>query len=87
LIIGFGFGSPLIALTMLIITSIISYSLFKAYRSKRYGGEYDGEYHYNEREQRRAYYRQMREEARRLKQYDLTDEEIERKLDEEFNVH
>ncbi|WP_206813008.1 hypothetical protein [Paradesulfitobacterium ferrireducens] len=80
MIIGFGFGSPLESLMMLILTSILSYSLYRAWRNftRRNSGRLD------DREQRRAFYIEQRERARQMmREWDLTDEEIERRLDRE----
>ncbi|MCL1852583.1 MAG: DUF4229 domain-containing protein [Peptococcaceae bacterium] len=75
--IGFGFGSPLTALLMLLITGAGSYFLFRALRRHRKNAV--------SREQRRCYFYEQRETARRMsKKYDLSDEEIERRLDEEY---
>jgi len=80
LIIGFGFGSPLTGLVMLLVTSLLSYALYRAFQKAiRQTLNPD-----RERERRRAYYLEMREQARRLKEYDLSDEEIEHRLDDEF---
>lgn len=83
----FGFGSPLTALLMLIVTGFISYRIFKAWgRTHREypGGEViDDEESLKER--RREYYFEQRRHAQELmNQYNLTDEEIERKVQEEF---
>lgn len=80
MIIGFGFGSPLESLLMLILTSILSYSLYRAWRNLT-GKNSD---RFDEREQRRAFYIEQRERAREMmREWDLTDEEIERRLDRE----
>lgn len=83
MIIGFGFGSPLVALLMLIITAFISYTIFRAI--KKSVDSKPNNYLENYKEQRREFYYQQREKAyEMMKEYDLTDEEIERKLDEEL---
>lgn len=80
MIIGFGFGSPLESLLMLILTSILSYSLYRAWRNLT-GKNPD---RFDKREQRRAFYMEQRERAREMmREWDLTDEEIERRLDRE----
>ena len=82
MIIGFGFGSPLTSLLMLLATSALSYLIFRAWRSTR------PRYHNylgNARAERRSYYLTQREQVRRMAaEFDLSDEEIERRLDEEF---
>lgn len=83
MIIGFGFGSPLMALLMLLATSFISYSLYKWYLARKQGQGYEDEE--ARREALRRYYREQRDRARQtMKEYDLTDEEIERRIDEEL---
>ncbi|GIM47932.1 hypothetical protein DNHGIG_34810 [Collibacillus ludicampi] len=82
MIIGFGFGSPLTSLLMLLATSLISYSIFKWIQSRKQNDDLDEE---ARREALRRYYREQRERARQMMQeYDLTDEEIERRIDEEL---
>jgi len=95
MIIGFGFGSPLMALLMLLVTGFLSYSIYKAFRNRRWRSEQDNPYREDflpdyeaDREERkrkrRAYYYEQRERARELmRRYDLTDEEIERRVEEE----
>ena len=86
MIIGFGFGTPLIAILMLIITSLVSYYLFRLLK-KRERDDFDFEFDEREyRERRREFYYYQRQKAREMaKKYDLTDEEIERLIDEEIN--
>jgi len=86
MIIGFGFGTPLIAILMLIITSLVSYYLFRLFK-KRERDDFDFEFDEREyRERRREFYYYQRQKAREMaKKYDLTDEEIERLIDEEIN--
>lgn len=81
MIIGFGFGDPITSILMLLLTSLLSYTIFKNIRDfKR--RNLDPE---EERERRRQFYYQERERAREYaRRYDLSDEEIEEKLDEEF---
>lgn len=81
MIIGFGFGDPITSILMLLLTSLLSYTIFKNIRDfKR--RNLDPE---EEREMRRQFYYQERERAREYaRRYDLSDEEIEEKLDEEF---
>ena len=80
MIIGFGFGSPLASLLMLVITSVLSYSIYRTWRNSG-RRNYD---HADEREKRRALYVEQRQRARdMMREWDLTDEEIERRLDKE----
>ena len=82
MIIGLGFGSPLQSILMLVVTSLLSYFLFKALH-KPDGGDHSQP---GNREKRRQYYYAQRQRAREyMREFDLADEEIERKLDEEFN--
>ncbi len=88
MIIGFGFGSPLMALLMLLVTAFISYTLFKTF-SKRTGRCDDSGYDAFDVEkykaQRREYYKEQRQRAYDLmRQYDLSDEEIEQQIEEEI---
>ncbi|CAM3699588.1 hypothetical protein [Alicyclobacillus pomorum] len=81
MIIGFGFGSPLTALLMLILTSAVSYGLFRWIRNSRW----DRTPPEQRREQLRRYYYEQRELARRMaREFDLSDEEIEQKIDDEL---
>ncbi|PWI59035.1 hypothetical protein BM613_00005 [Sulfoacidibacillus thermotolerans] len=77
MVIGFGFGSPLVSILMLLLTSGISYFVFRALR------------HSNTKDFSRQellnYYLEQRRRAREFSaQFDLSDEEIERKIDEEL---
>lgn len=82
MIIGFGFGSPLTSLLMLILTSVLSYLIFRAIRAGKARKPLSVE---DARAERRAYYLAQRERARQMaKEFDLTDEEIERRLDDQF---
>ncbi|NLO97907.1 MAG: hypothetical protein GX091_07555, partial [Peptococcaceae bacterium] len=56
MIIGFGFGSPLTALLMLVVTGFLSYYFFKALKRLRYG-----------REEYPPYYLEDKEELKRRK--------------------
>ena len=77
MIIGFGFGSPLVSLLMLVGTSLLSYLLFRVIH--RRGRTVDQP----TRAQLRQYYFEKRRQARELSsQFDMTDEEIEQKIDE-----
>lgn len=67
---------------MLLLTSLISYALFKNFRKQK-RQNLDP---YEERERRRNYYYEQRRRAKEYtREFDLTDEEIERRLDEEFD--
>jgi hypothetical protein len=82
MIIGFGFGSPLTSLLMLLATSLISYSLYKWFQSRKRDDPREEE---RTREALRRYYYEQRERARQMmREFDLTDEEIERKVEEEL---
>jgi len=89
MIIGFGFGSPLTALLMLVVTGFLSYYFFKALKRLRYGREEYPPYYLEDKEElkrrKREFYYEQRQRARdMMREYDLTDEEIERRLEEEF---
>lgn len=79
MIIGFGFGDPLTSLLMLLVTSVLSYLLFRAItRPKNQKRDLE-----SERERLRAYYYNQREVARKMmEEFDLTDDEIEQKITE-----
>lgn len=81
MIIGFGFGSPLESILMLVATSLLSYAIYKSFKIAKTGrGDLNGE-----RARLRAYYLERRERAHRLtREFDLTDEEIERRVDEDL---
>ena len=80
MIIGFGFGSPLTAILMLLATSAISYLIWRSFR--RQGGHQIKP----TREQLRRYYEDQRRQARELsRQFDISDEEIEQRIDCELN--
>jgi replication fork clamp-binding protein CrfC len=82
LIIGFGFGSPLESLLMLLLTSVASYAVFR-FLTKR-----SREHNRPSRAELRQYYYEQRRRVRELAaEFDLTDEEIERKIDEELGHH
>lgn len=81
MIIGFGFGNPIQSILMLILTSLISYFIFKNLRSIKRRNEDPS----LEREKRKQYYYVQRQRAREYaREFDVTDEDIERRLDEEF---
>ncbi len=83
MIIGFGFGNPLQSIIMLLLTSLISYVIYRSLRNV-------GRRKQNpllEREKRKQDYYAQRQRAREYaRQFDLTDEEIERRLDEEDRI-
>ena len=79
LIIGFGFGSPLTAILMLLATSAISYLIWRLFRGP------GNRLNKPTRTQLRRYYEEQRERARELsREFDISDEEIERRIDEEL---
>ena len=82
-IIGFGFGNPLQSIIMLLFISLISYGIYRSVRNV-------GRRKQNpllDREQRKQDYYAQRQWAREYaRQFDLTDEEIERRLDEEDRI-
>ncbi|GMA49634.1 hypothetical protein GCM10025857_09910 [Alicyclobacillus contaminans] len=81
MIIGFGFGNPLTALVMLLATSAISYGLYRWFSGRRVREESPE----RRREALRRYYREQRELARRMaSEFDISDEEIERRIEEEL---
>lgn len=95
MIIGFGFGSPLTALLMLIVTASLSYFIFKAIRGKQ--TNYAAGYRKNESdgypekgteemkaEMRDYYYEQRQNAHRMMREFDLTNEEIEDRIEEEI---
>lgn len=81
MILGFGFGDPLQSILMLIVTSLLSYAIFRSFRNAGRGKQDP----VMERDKRKQFYYEQRARAREYaREYDLTDEEIERRLDEEF---
>jgi hypothetical protein len=82
-LIGFGFGSPLVSILMLIGTSLLSYLIFQSFHRKN---RKDQQKPIPTRTELRQYYYEQRRLARELsRQFDLTDEEIEEKIDEEIS--
>jgi len=82
-IIGFGFGNPLQSIIMLLFTSLISYVIYRSLRNVGRGKQNP----LLKREQRKQDYYAQRQWAREYaRQFDLTDEEIERRLDEEDRI-
>lgn len=86
MIIGFGFGNLWTTLIMLLITGTLSYFLFRFLnggRTRRF--REDSEDRDRLKKQRREYYHQQREKARAMQEkYNLSDEEIERIIEEEL---
>lgn len=81
MILGFGFGDPIQSIVMLLLTSLISYAVFRSIRTIGHGKQDP----LIEREKRRQFYYEQRERAREYaREFNLTDEEIEKRLDEEF---
>lgn len=75
---SFGFGSPLMSILMMIVTGLISYFMFRALNGRA------GRRKPTRAELRNYYYEQrirVREESRH---FNLSDEEIERRIDEEL---
>jgi hypothetical protein len=82
MIIGFGFGNPIQSILMLLLTSLISYVIYRSLRNVGRGKQDP----LLNREQRKQYYFLQRQRAREYaREFDLTDEEIERRLDEEID--
>ncbi|OLN27478.1 hypothetical protein [Desulfosporosinus metallidurans] len=83
MIIGFGFGNPLQSIIMLLFTSLISYVIYQSLRNVGRGKQNP----LLKREQRKQDYYAQRQRAREYaRRFDLTDEEIERRLDEEDRI-
>lgn len=83
MIIGFGFGDPIQSILMLMLTSLISYLIYRILRSVGRGKRDQ----LLKREQRKQYYYAQRQRAREFaREFDLTDEEIERRLDDELRM-
>lgn len=79
MMLGFGFGSPLISILMLIGTSLLSYLIFRAFNR---GGRANQRL---TRAELREYYYEQRRRAREFsEQFDLTDEEIEERINSEI---
>ena len=81
MIIGFGFGDPIQSISMLLLTTLISYVIYRGFRNL-------GRRNLDpllERERRKQYYYEQRQQAKEYaREFDLTDEEIEKRLEEEF---
>lgn len=82
MILGFGFGSPLVSILMLIGTSLLSYLIFRVLnRSGKHKSR-------PTRAELREYYYEQRKRARDMSaQFDLTDAEIEQKIDSEMEKY
>ena len=81
MIIGVGFGDPFTSLLMLLGTSILSYMIFRALKGSRNFGK--GEE--REREKLRDYYVMQRARAQEMmKEFNLTDDEIEQRVEREL---
>jgi hypothetical protein len=87
MIIGFGFGNFTTALLMLLITSFLSYSLFRALGRRQSRGNWnEPEDAARIRQRRREYYYEQRRKAREMtEKYDLSDAEIEKIIAEELD--
>jgi hypothetical protein len=78
MVLGFGFGSPLTSILMLIGTSLLSYFVFRVLNRNKNSGKNLS------RDELRQYYYEQRRRARDFSaKFDLTDEEIEKKIDNE----
>ncbi|ODA40992.1 hypothetical protein [Desulfosporosinus sp. BG] len=83
MIIGFGFGDPMQSIFMLLLTSLISYVIYRSLGNVGRGKQDP----LLIREQRKQYYYTQRQRAREYaREFDLTDEEIERRLDDELRM-
>ncbi|KYP79271.1 hypothetical protein [Ferroacidibacillus organovorans] len=79
MIFGFGFGNPLVSLLMLVGTSLLSYLIYRATQKN------NRERSRPTRAELRNFYYEQRRRARELStEFDLTDDEIEQKLDREI---
>lgn len=88
MIIGFGFGNLWTSLIMLLLTGTLSYFLFRFLSKNSSGRKSDWEDQEDRnlrQDRRRDYYYQQREKARELyEKYNLSDEEIERIVEDEL---
>ena len=82
-IIGFGFGNPVQSVLMLLLTSFVSFVIIRSLRNlviKKRDPNY-------ERQRLREYYYEQRRKAREYaREFDLTDEEIERRVEKELRL-
>jgi heme-degrading monooxygenase HmoA len=87
MIIGFGFGSPLVALLMLLVTGFISYNIYKYLKNRKtnYSAWEENQDWEEYKNSRREYYYRQRQKARQMMdKYNLSDEEIEEVIEKEF---
>ncbi|NLI90882.1 MAG: hypothetical protein GX434_01375 [Peptococcaceae bacterium] len=86
MIIGFGFGSFYSALIMLLVTSFLSYFLFKFLRGRKQDSYWNEPHDFEEMKNRRRdyYYGQRQKAHEMMDQFDLSDEEIEKRIEEEM---
>ncbi|KUO58871.1 MAG: hypothetical protein APF84_14150 [Gracilibacter sp. BRH_c7a] len=83
MIIGIGFGSPLVALLMLFTTAFISYTIFRTIKKSIQSSSFSDNSE-DFKEKRRSFYYQQRDKAyEMMNEYDLSDKEIEDRIDEE----
>lgn len=82
MIIGFGFGSPLLSLLMLLVTATLSYLVYRLTTRRRGHTGFRPT-----RAQLRQYYYEQRRRAQELSEkFNLTDEEIEQRIDGELGT-
>ncbi|MGI6449584.1 MAG: hypothetical protein ACOX3R_04565 [Desulfitobacteriia bacterium] len=87
MIIGFGLGSPLVALLMFLVTGFISYNIYKYFKSRKtnYSAWEENQDWEEYRERRREYYYKQRQKARQMMdKYNLSDDEIEEIIEKEI---
>ncbi len=78
MIIGFGFGNPLVSIAMLLLTSGASYLVFRVFHRSRVAQQ-------STKKELYQYYQEQRRYARELSaKFDLSDEEIEQKIEDEL---
>lgn len=80
MIIGFGFGSPLTSLAMLLVTSLVSYGIYRWVARRRVPRDGPAR-----RAALRRYYEEQRRVARRMAQeFDVSDDEMEARINREL---
>lgn len=79
MLLGFGFGSPLVSLLMLIVTSALSYGLFRWFAKGQHAKPISRS------ELREYYYEQRRRAKEMMEEFDISDEEIEQRIEEQIN--
>ncbi len=88
MIIGFGFGNLFTSLIMLLITGSLSYLLFRSLNNRKSDHDYtydsDQDIEMLRKKKRRYYYEQRQRAWEMNEKYDLTDEEIERRIEQEL---